>query len=113
MDGVRMYRLNDFFTRFYWMQCHIDEYILVHWIPAVHAGMTALRLVVISIHFTTILDIRLVPTLQRGNLSGNAPALRDAGASLSAFPRRSVGTIGWGYLLRVTLTILAMHPVGT
>ena len=28
--------------------------------------------------------IRLVPTLQRGNSSGNAPALRDAGASLSA-----------------------------
>ncbi|MEI6333009.1 MAG: hypothetical protein WCS87_00490 [Methylococcaceae bacterium] len=30
--------------------------------------------------------IRLVPTLRRGNSSGNAPALRDAGASLSAFP---------------------------
>ena len=35
----------------------------------------------------------------------HAPALRDAGASLSAFPRRSVGTIGWGYLLRVTFKL--------
>ena len=38
-------------------------------------------------------ELRLVPTLQRGNSSGNAPALRDAGASLSAFPRRSVTAI--------------------
>ena len=44
-------------------------------------------------------SIRLVPTLQRGNSSGNAPALRDAGASLTAFPRRSVGTIGWGLFI--------------
>jgi hypothetical protein len=35
----------------------------------------------------------IVPTLWRGNVSGNAPALRDAGASLSAFPRWSVGTM--------------------
>ncbi len=38
-------------------------------------------------------SIRLVSTLRRGNSSGNAPALRGAGASLSAFPRPSVGTI--------------------
>jgi len=36
----------------------------------------------------------IVPTLQRGNSVRNAPALRgDAGASNTAFPRRSVGTI--------------------
>jgi urease accessory protein len=35
----------------------------------------------------------IVPTLRRGNSVCNAPALRDAGASTSAFPRRSVGTI--------------------
>ena len=36
----------------------------------------------------------LVPTLRRGNSVRNAPALRrDAGASDTAFPRRSVGTI--------------------
>ena len=34
--------------------------------------------------------------LQRGNSFGNAPALRDAGASLSAFPRRSVQRKGVG-----------------
>ena len=37
--------------------------------------------------------IFIVPTLRRGNSSGNAPALRDAGASLTAFPRWSVGTM--------------------
>jgi Hydrogenase/urease accessory protein len=38
--------------------------------------------------------ILIVPTLQRGNSVRNAPALRrDAGASDTAFPRRSVGTI--------------------
>jgi hypothetical protein len=35
----------------------------------------------------------IVPTLRRGNSSRNAPALRDAGASLAAFPRWSVGTM--------------------
>jgi urease accessory protein len=35
----------------------------------------------------------IVPTLQRVNSARNAPALRDAGASDTAFPRRSVGTI--------------------
>ena len=43
--------------------------------------------------------IHLVPTLQRGNSSGNAPALRNAGASLAAFPRWSVGTIGRGLFI--------------
>ena len=54
---------------------------------------------VIGMHAENIPRIRLVPTLQRGNSSGNAPALLDAGASLSAFPRRSVGTIGWGLFI--------------
>ena len=38
----------------------------------------------------------IVPTLQRGNSSGNALALRDyedAGASTAAFQRWSVGTM--------------------
>jgi predicted helicase len=35
----------------------------------------------------------IVPTLQRGNSSDNALALRDAGASEVTFPRQSVGTI--------------------
>ena len=48
--------LTDFYTRFYWMQCNIDEYILVLWIPAVHAGMTALRFELISIYLMTRLD---------------------------------------------------------
>ena len=42
-----MHALTDFYTRFYWMQCNIDEYIPVLWIPAVHAGMTALGLVLL------------------------------------------------------------------
>ena len=33
-----------------------------------------------------MIRIFIVPTLRRGNSSGNAPALRDAGASLTAFP---------------------------
>ena len=69
-----------------------------NWIPAVHAGTTALRLVVRQYAENTP-RISLVPTLQRGNSSSNAPALRDAGASLAAFPRRSVGTIGWGLFI--------------
>ena len=32
---------------------NVDEYILVHWIPAVHAGMTDLGVVVIAIHLMT------------------------------------------------------------
>jgi hypothetical protein len=48
--------LTDFYTRFYWTQCNIDEYILVLWIPAVHAGMTALGLVLISSYYGTHLD---------------------------------------------------------
>jgi len=39
------------------------------------------------------MSLLIVPTLQRGNSSGNAPALRDAGASKAAFQRWSVGTI--------------------
>lgn len=44
------------------------------------------------------LSFPIVPTLRRGNSVCNAPALRvrDTGASVTAFPRRSVGTIKHG-----------------
>ncbi len=50
----------------------------------------------------------IVPTLQRGNSVRNAPALRrrDAGASDTAFPRSSVGTI---IILASIAVFAAMH----
>jgi hypothetical protein len=48
----------------------------------------------------------LVPTLRRENSVCNAPALRDAGASDTAFPRWSVGMIdmcgAWERVIAVT-----------
>ncbi|MDP2901504.1 MAG: BREX-1 system adenine-specific DNA-methyltransferase PglX, partial [Methylovulum sp.] len=38
-------------------------------------------------------SLDIVPTLQRGNAAGDAPASRNAGASPDEFPRQSVGTI--------------------
>jgi hypothetical protein len=57
----------------------------------------------------------IVPTLRRGNSVCNAPALRDAGASDTAFPfmpqrvRRSVGTINMRHraLLTISLAVLS------
>ncbi|MDP2901553.1 MAG: hypothetical protein Q8N96_00360 [Methylovulum sp.] len=46
----------------------------------------------------------IVPTLRRGNSFGNAPALRDAGASRGGIPTPERGNdVVGGYFLRVTL----------
>jgi urease accessory protein len=68
------------------------------------AILVSLLLVGIALNFATT---PIVPTLQRGNLVCNAPALRqDAGASDTAFPRWSVGTI---VILTSIAVFAAMH----
>jgi hypothetical protein len=52
--------------------------------------------------------LSIVPTLQHGNAAGTAPAVRDAGASTSGFPRRSVGTIMNG----LQLLAIELEPDG-
>jgi hypothetical protein len=49
----------------------------------------------LSVSIGAVVQLFYPMMLGMNNSSGNAPALRDAGASLTAFPRRSVGTIGW------------------
>jgi len=68
------------------------------------AILVSLLFVGITLSFGTT---PIVPTLRRGNSVRNAPALRrDAGASDTAFPRRSVGTI---IILTSIAVFAAMH----
>ncbi len=68
------------------------------------AILVSLLLVGMALSFGTS---SIVPTLRRGNSVRNAPALRrDAGASDTAFPRRSVGTI---IILTSIAAFAAMH----
>ena len=57
-------------------------------------GFTLLKiLIAMAVFYSSHTPAFIVPTLRRGNSVRNAPALRDAGASATAFPRRSVTAI--------------------
>jgi len=75
------------------------------------AILVSLLLVGVALSFGTTPIVSIVPTLRRGNSVRNAPALRDAGASDTAFPRRSVGTINVckAIILTSIAAFAAMH----
>ena len=59
-----------------------------------------------------LLKTSIVPKLRRGNSARNAPALRAAGASATAFPRRSLGTINLAFRERVLIKLERMGLTG-
>jgi len=55
-----------------------------NWIEVMQSGLKA---------YINKLKLSIIPLFQRGNLSSNAPTLRDTGASQSVFPRQNMETV--------------------